>query len=97
MKLPFGRVAFLGVFLAVVSFAFYTLRGPRGVPALLEINRQIDAKEASNARLAQQVERLRDRIHHLEDDPATLELEIRKRLKLMRKGEKIYIDPAPEE
>jgi cell division protein FtsB len=97
MKLPFGRVAFLGVFLAVVGFAFYALRGPRGFPALLDINRQIDTRETHNLELAQRVERLRDRINHLESDPATLELEIRKRLKLMRKGERIYIAPSPKE
>jgi len=77
----------------VVGFAFVTLRGPRGVPALLEINRQIGAKESSNAKLAQEVERLRVHIEQLGNNPAEQELEIRKRLKLMRKGEKVYIAP----
>jgi cell division protein FtsB len=93
MRLPFGRIAFLGAFLAVVSFAFVTLRGPRGIGALLDINRQIAAKEVSNAKLAQQVGHLQDRIEQLKNDPAEQEIEIRRRLKLMKKGEKMYVPP----
>ena len=93
MRAPFARLAFLGIFLAVVSFAFITLRGPHGVPALLDKNRQIELKESSNAKLAKEVERLRERIRRLNENPAEQELEIRKRQNLMRKGEKVYIVP----
>jgi cell division protein FtsB len=93
MRSRFGRVAFLAVFLAVASFAFVTLRGPHGIPALLDKNRQIELKETSNAKLAKEVERLRERIRRLEGNPVEQELEIRKRQHLMRKGEKLYIVP----
>jgi cell division protein FtsB len=96
MKLPFGRVAFLVTFLAVASFAFVTLRGPRGIPALLEINRQIGAKEVTNGVLAQEVEKLRVYRDQLDNDRGVQEMEIRKRLKLMKKGEKVYIAPEPK-
>ena len=96
MRSPFGRVAFLAVFLAVVSFAFVTLRGAHGIPVLLEKNRQILDKETSNASLAKEVERLRERIERLANKPGETELEIRKRQRLMRPGEREYIVPEPK-
>lgn len=96
MKLPFGRVAFLAIFLAVVSFAFVTLRGSHGIPALLEKNRLVQEKEASNTRLANEVERMRDRVQRLANNPAEQELEIRRRNRLMREGEREYVVPEPK-
>ncbi len=96
MKSPFARLAFVFAFLAVAGYAFMTLRGPKGVPALLEKNRQIEVMEKRNAGLAQEVERKRERIRRLSDNSTEQELEIRQRLKLVHPGEKVYIVGEPE-
>jgi len=83
------------VLLAVVSYAFFTLRGPKGIPALLLKQRQIEEMEKGNTSLAQENERMREHIQRLSDNPADQELEIRQRLKLVHPGEKVYIVPAP--
>ena len=91
MKVSLFRFAVVFGLLAVVGYAFVTLRGPKGIPALLEKNRQIDAMEKHNGELAQEVERLRVRVKRLGDNPSEQELEIRQRLKLVHPGEKVYI------
>jgi cell division protein FtsB len=95
MKLRFTRLAFLLAFLAVASYAFVTLRGPRGIPGLMEKRRQIREMEKSNAEAAREIERLREHIKRLNDDPAAQELEIRERLKLVHPDEKVYITGEP--
>ena len=97
MKTPLTRLALLLVFLAAVSYAF--LAFPKGMHAWQEKQRLIQEKEKSNTTLVQQVERQKDRIHRLATDSGEQELEIRKRLKLARPDEKVFItgDPAPEE
>jgi cell division protein FtsB len=91
MKIPFIRFALVFALLAVAAYAFVTLRGPKGMTGLVEKNRQIELMEKRNAALAQEVERKRERIKRLSDDPAEQELEIRHRLKLVHPGEKVYI------
>jgi len=91
MRVSFARLGYVVAFLAVVSYAFFTLRGPRGIPALLEKEKQIEAMEKHNADMAKDNERLRERIQRLSDNPAEQELEIRQRLKLVHPGEKVYI------
>ena len=98
MKAPLARIAYLTAFLAVLGYAFFTLRGPNGIPALLERQRQIEDMQQRNAKLDREIERMRDHIKRLTDNPAQQELEIRERLKLVKKGEKVYItgDPAKQ-
>ena len=91
MKVSLARFAYLIAFLSVVSYAFFTLRGPKGIPALLFKQRQIEEMEKRNASLAQENERMREHIQRLSDNPAEQELEIRQRLKLVHPGEKVYI------
>ena len=94
MKAPLTRFALLIVFLAAVSYAFVAF--PRGMHAWQEKQRLIAEKEKSNTVLVQQVERQKERIRRLADDPAEQELEIRKRLKLNRPDEQIFITGEPE-
>jgi len=96
MRAPLFRLASLFACLAVVSFAFVTLRGPRGIPALVEKNHQIELLEQSNATLAKEIERKRERVRRLSENPAEQELEIRQRLKLVHPGEKVYIVGDPD-
>jgi cell division protein FtsB len=96
MKAPLGRLAYVMAFLMVVSYAFFTLRGPKGIPGLLERQHQIQEAEKRNASLAREIEQKRERIKRLADNPAEQEKEIRQRLKLVHPGEKIYIVGEPE-
>jgi cell division protein FtsB len=91
MRVSFAGIGLVFAFLAVAGYSFVALRGPKGVTALLEKNRQIETMEKRNAALAQEIERRRERIRRLAEDPAEQELEIRQRLKLVHPGEKVYI------
>jgi cell division protein FtsB len=88
-------VSVLGVVL-LASYAYVTLRGPRGIPALLEKQRQIEQLEERNTVLARDIERQREHIRRLAENPAQQELEIRERLKLVHPGEKIFITGEPD-
>lgn len=94
MKAPLTRFALLIVFLAAVSYAFVAL--PRGIRVWQDRQRLIDEKEKSNTELVQQVERQKDRIRRLANDPTEQELEIRKRLKVAGERETVYITGEPE-
>jgi cell division protein FtsB len=94
MKAPLTRFALLLVFLAAVSYAFVVF--PRGMHSWREKQHLIQEKEKANTVLVQQVERQKERIRRLTDDPAEQELEIRRRLKLARPGEKVFITGDPE-
>jgi cell division protein FtsB len=96
MKAPFTRSAYVIVFLMVIGYAFFTLRGPKGIPGLLDRQRQIQEMEKRNTALAREIELKRERIDRLTDNPAEQEIEIRHRMKLVHPGEKIYIVGEPE-
>ena len=96
MKAPLSRSAYIMVFLMVIGYAFFTLRGPKGIPGLLERQRQIQETEKRNTALAREIEQKREHIKRLADNPAEQEKEIRQRLKLVHPGEKIYIVGEPE-
>lgn len=88
------------VVLAVIgTYALSAFRGPNGVQALMEKRRQISALQEHNATLAADNQRMADRIEKLKHDRNLQELEIRKRLKLLRPGETQFILPEqkPEE
>lgn len=81
------------VLLATIGYAFFTIRGPHGIPALMQKRRQIGELEQRNAALHRQVEHKRNRIQRLRDNQAAQEMEIRERLKLVRPGEKVFVLP----
>ena len=89
MKAPLTRFAYVIVFLIVVTYAFFAY--PKGMHAWQEKQRQIRDMEKGNAALAQEVERKKEHVGRLKNNPAEQELEIRKRLKLLRPDEKSYI------
>ena len=96
MKASLSRYAYAIAFLLVASYAFVTLHGPRGVHALLDKQAQIREMEKRNAGLANEIERKREHIKRLSDNPAEQELEIRERLKLVHPNEKVFITGKPE-
>ena len=81
-----------GIALAsVASYGIVAVRGPHGLRALNEKRTEIQAMEKRNAALAEENERMRERIERLANNPAEQELEIRQRLKLVHPGEKVYL------
>jgi cell division protein FtsB len=93
MKAPLTRFAYVILFLVVVTYAL--LAYPKGMRAWQEKQNQIQQMEKRNTTLAQEVERKREHVGRLKDNPAEQELEIRKRLKLLRPDEKSYIVGEP--
>jgi cell division protein FtsB len=96
MKASLARYAYLVAFFMVASYAYVTLRGPKGIHALFDKQAQIRAMEKRNADLDKEIERKREHIKRLSDSPADQELEIRERLKLVHPNEKIFITGPPE-
>lgn len=97
MKSNLARLAYAVVFVLVAAYAVVTLRGPRGLHALLEKQAQIQEMERRNAEMARDIERQRERIQRLADNPAEQDREIRDRLKLVHPGEKVYITGKPDQ
>jgi cell division protein FtsB len=95
MKASIPRFAYAIAVLLMASYAFFTLRGPRGLQALQEKREQIRQLEERNATLSKEIERKREHIRRLNENPAEQELEIRERLKLVHPNEKVYIIGAP--
>jgi cell division protein FtsB len=83
--------------MAVATYAFVTLTGPHGIHALMEKQRLIQELQKHNAVEAQKIERIKEHIQRLDDNPAEQELEIRDRLKLVRPGEKVFITDEPDQ
>jgi|SRR5579863_67385 cell division protein FtsB len=96
MKVSLARFAYLIAFLAVASYSVVTLRGPRGVHALFDKQALIRQMEKRNADLDKEIERKREHIKRLGNNPSEQELEIRDRLKLVRPNEKIFITGPPD-
>ena len=94
MKASLTRFVYIVVFLVAVAYAFFAF--PQGMHAWQDKQRQIQEMEKRNDSLAKQVERQKDYINRLKNNPAAQELEIRKRLKLLHPEEKQYITGDPE-
>jgi cell division protein FtsB len=93
MKMAVRRTVFLLVVGLIGVYGYLALRGPQGLPALREKWREIRTLEEDNANLQRENQYRRDRIKKLEESPSTQELEIRKKLKLVRPGETSFILP----
>jgi cell division protein FtsB len=89
MKASLTRFVYVLVFLVAVGYAFFAF--PQGMHAWQEKQRQIQEMEKRNDSLAKQVERQKEYINRLKNNPGAQELEIRKRLKLLHPEEKQYI------
>jgi cell division protein FtsB len=93
MNLLIRKTGYLTVFVMVAVCALIALRGPQGIPALMEKRKEIRTLQEQNADLQKENEEKRDRILRLQVSDAEQELEIRNRLKLLRKGETSFILP----
>lgn len=91
MKVSLLKVGFGALFLACVGYGFVELRGADGVSGLVEKRREVRELEQENQQLHKLIETQKARIERLRGNPEEQELEIRKRLKLMKQGEKSFI------
>lgn len=91
MKISAARTAYALIVLLGIAYAFVQLRGPNGIPGLLEKRRQVQEYELSNEQLHRDIEQKQDRIQRLQSDPRAQEIEIRQRLKFASPDEKIFI------
>ena len=91
MRHPILKAVYAVVLAAGVGYAFVELRGPNGIPALIERRRMVHQYEAENLKLNREIQQYQERIQRLQDNPTEQEFEIRHRLKLAKPGEKIYI------
>jgi cell division protein FtsB len=90
-KLTFGRCAYAFAILLVIGFGIYTLRGSQGIPAWKEKREEMRELEKTNADLAKEIEAKRKKIDLLRDNPEAQELEIRRQMKLVKPGEKVFL------
>ena len=87
------RILFVVAFGLLGAYGVVALRGPQGIPALREKWDDIRKLEEENANLQRENDYRRERIRKLEGSPSDQELEIRKKLKLLRPGETTFILP----
>lgn len=93
MSTAVRRAAYIAALVIMALYGYTALRGPQGVPALRQKWSEIRQLEEENANLQRDNQYKRDRIEKLKNDPNEQELEIRKRLKLLRPGETSFILP----
>ncbi len=91
MKLSLWKIGYAVVLVVGVSYGFVEMRGPHGFGRLLEKRQEIQSLEQQNETLHKEIEEKKNHIGRLRDNPDEQELEIRKRLKLVKPGEKSYI------
>jgi len=77
----------------LIGYAVIALKGPQGIQALVEKRHEIQRLTEQNTLRQHENERLKERIHRLEDNSSEQEMEIRKQLKLLRPGETTFILP----
>lgn len=87
------RAAYSAVLAVMAVYGYIALSGPQGIPALRKKWTEIRQLEEDVANLQRDNLAKKDRIRRLETDPAEQEMEIRKRLKLLRPGETSFILP----
>lgn len=91
MKISGVKAVYALIVLCGIVYAFIELRGPNGIPGLMQKRQQVRELETGNEQLHREIEQKQDRIKRLQNDPREQEIEIRQRLKLASPGEKIYI------
>jgi cell division protein FtsB len=93
MSTAVRRVVYSAALVVMAIYGYVALRGPQGIPALRQKWTEIRQLEEENANLQRDNQYKKERIERLKNDPNEQELEIRKRLKLLRPGETSFILP----
>jgi len=87
------RDAYSAALAMMAVYGYIALSGPQGIPALRKKWTEIRQLEEDVANLKRDNQAKKDHIRRIETDPAEQEMEIRKRLKLLRPGETSFILP----
>jgi len=87
------RIVLVIACVMIGAYGLVELRGPQGFPAVKERWEEIRKLEEENANLQRENDYRRERIKKLEGSASEQELEIRKKLKLLRPGETSFILP----
>ena len=93
MSTAVRRVVYSAALVVMAIYGYVALRGPQGIPALRQKWTEIRQLEEENANLQRDNQYKKERIERLKNDPSEQELEIRRRLKLLRPGETSFILP----
>jgi peptidoglycan hydrolase CwlO-like protein len=93
MASSFRTLAFAVAFLVIGAYGVVALRGPQGIPALLEKQQQIRHLQETNTDLQREIQRKKERIERLKHSPSEQQMEIRKQLKLLRPNETEFVLP----
>ena len=96
MKSTLRTAVFILAFLLIGAYGVVALRGPQGIPALIEKQQEIRRLQEHNTDLQRDVQRMRERIDRLKHSPSEQQMEIRQRLKMLRPGETDFILPESE-
>ncbi len=91
MKNGWRAITYTIVVVLAGFLVFFTLRGARGLSALREKEQRIRELQEQNAGLAKENQLKRDRIRKLRENQSEQELEIRRRLKLLKEKETTFI------
>ena len=91
MKSSVIRFAYAVALVMAVVYAFYSMRGPRGVAAWTQKQQEIRELEERNATLSRENQLKREYIERLRQSQPEQELEIRRRLKLVKPNEKVFM------
>ena len=99
MRITPGKVIFACFLLGSAAYGVTVLRGPHGLAGMREKRSQIETLEKENEKLQKEIAAKKDFLTRLEQNPDELELEIEKRLRLVKPGKKVYIlqDGTPSE
>ncbi|MCC6858667.1 MAG: septum formation initiator family protein [Bryobacterales bacterium] len=96
MKSPLIKIGYVVLILCAFVYAFFTLRGPQGIPGWLEKRAELRRLERENTELTREIQAKRERIERLRNGLGEQEMEIRRRLKLVRPNEKVYVLPEQD-
>jgi len=96
MKSSVVRFVYGVALIMAVAYAFHEMRGPRGISAWTAKRQEIRELEERNAALARENQAKRNYIDILGKSKADQELEIRRRLKLVKPNEKVFMKHSGE-
>ena len=91
MKSSVIRFAYALALVGAVVYAFFAMRGPHGVAVWTQKRQEIRDLEERNAALARENQLKREYIERLRQSQPEQELEIRRRLKLVKPNEKVFM------
>lgn len=79
--------------LGLTAYTVHVLRGPQGIPQLVEKRQEMKRLQDEVEALQQENLRKRQRIEELKHERSAQEPEIRERLKMLRANEKAFMIP----